>query len=125
MIQVVLAPTINAYLEHTAYGTISPNIVIIAVDTINPVTPDVKSPMNIARAELTVTFPRRMVHNKKLPLLLSGKIAAAYLASLSSSSLLKGPFVISSRFLTSRPRRPRFRPEKVPDRDASTTIARI
>ena len=74
-IQVVWAPTIKAYLEQTAYGIISPKIVIIAVDTMRPVNPDVKSPIRIDNPELTVTLPNKIVQRSRLPLLLSGKIA--------------------------------------------------
>jgi hypothetical protein len=116
--QVVCAPTISAYLEKTAYGMISPKIVIMAVEIIKPIRPDVKSPMRIERAEFTVTLPRRIVHRSKLPLLLIGKIFSAYRASYASCSLLNGPFVSSSKFFTSRPNNPRLSPEKVPERRA-------
>jgi len=101
---------------------ISPKMVMIDVETIKPVIPDVRSPIKIARAELTVTFPSKMVHRSKLPLLLRGRIFLAYSASLASYSLLKGPLVRSSRFLTSSPRSPRLRPEKHPEREARITI---
>ena len=101
---------------------ISPNIVIRAVDKTKPTRPDVRSPIKIAKAEFTVTLPNKMVHNNKLPLLLRGKMAWAYLASFSSSIVVNGPFVKSSRFFTSNPRRPRLRPEKVPDKHNSITI---
>lgn len=120
--QVVCAPMIRAYREQTAYGTISPNMVMIAVDTSSPVNPEVKSPMRIDNPEFTVTLPSKMVQRSKLPLLLSGKIAKAYLASVSSSMLLKGPFVRSSKFFTSNPRRPKFKPEKQPESIARPTM---
>jgi hypothetical protein len=115
----------RACLEHIAYGEISPNIVMMLVDKIKPVHPDVRSPIKILMAELTVTLPSRMVQSKKLPLLLKGRIFAAYLASLSSSSLLNGPLVISSRFLTSSPSSPKFNPEKIADSEDKKTMARI
>lgn len=95
---------------------------MIAVDTIRPVNPEVKSPMRMDNPEFTVTLPNKIVHNNKLPLLRSGNIAFAYSASVASSSLLKGPFVNNSRFLTSNPSKPRLRPEKVPDNIAKPTI---
>ena len=86
MNQVQWAPTVKAYLEQTAWGMISPKTVMMAVDTIRPVSPLVRSPIKIASAELTDTFPKRIVHSKRLPLFLKGRILAAYLASSASCS---------------------------------------
>ena len=122
MYQVVWAPIKSACLEQIAWGTISPKIVIIPVETIRPINPDVKSPIRIEIAELTVTFPRRIVQSNKFPFFLNGKILFAYSASLTSYSLLKGPLVRSSKFLTSSPSNPRFKPEKAPDIMANTKI---
>ena len=118
----MFAPTTSAYLENTAWGIISPNIVMIAVERISPTVPEVKSPIRIDRAEFTVTFPRRIVQRRRLPLLLIGRIFSAYLASYASCSLLNGPLVSNSKFLTSRPSNPKFRPENVPDRVARPII---
>ena len=73
----MFAPTIRAYLEKVACGMISPKIVMIAVDRMRPTVPEVKSPIRIERAELTVTFPNRIVQRSKFPLLLMGKIFSA------------------------------------------------
>lgn len=105
----------KACLEQIAYGTISPKIVIIPVETIKPTSPEVKSPIKIDIAEFTVTLPNKMVHNKRFPCLRNGKILFAYSASFTSCSLLNGPFVKSSKFLTSSPSNPRFKPENAPD----------
>jgi len=64
---------------------ISPKMVMIAVDTIRPINPDVKSLIMIDNPELTITFPNKIVQSNKLPLLLRGRIARAYFASVSSS----------------------------------------
>lgn len=69
-----------------------------------------------------MTFPSNIVQSKRFPFLLNGNIFLAYSASYNSYSLLKGPFVKSSKFLTSRPNRPRFRPENAPDIIAKTKI---
>ena len=122
MYQVVWAPIKSACLEQIACGTISPKIVIIPVDTTNPTKPEVKSPIKIEIAELTVTFPRRIVQSNKFPFFLKGNIRLAYSASLTSYSLLNGPFVKSSKFLTSSPNNPRFKPENAPDIIAKTNI---
>ena len=122
MYHVVWAPIKRACLEHIACGTISPKIVIIPVETISPINPDVKSPIRIDIAEFTVTFPRRIVQSNRFPFFLRGRILLAYSASLSSYSLLKGPLVKSSKFLTSSPSNPRFKPEKAPDIIAKTNI---
>lgn len=116
------APTKSAYLEQTAYGMISPKIVMTAVDTSKPVSPFVKSPIKMESPEFTDTFPKRIVHKRRFPLLLKGRILAALSASLASPSSLKGPLVSSSKFLTSSPNRPRLRPENRPDIIASMTI---
>jgi hypothetical protein len=112
----------RAYREQTAYGMISPKITIIPVETIKPITPDVKSAIRIDKAEFTVTLPSKIVQSNKLPLFLRGKIAMAYFASVSSSTVLNGPLVKSSKFLTSKPRRPRFKPENVPESMARITM---
>lgn len=122
MYQVVWAPIKSACLEHIACGTISPKIVIIPVDTISPTKPDVKSPIKIDIAEFTVTFPNRIVQSNKFPFFLRGRILFAYSASLISYSLLNGPLVKSSKFLTSSPSNPRFKPENAPDINARTKI---
>lgn len=95
---------------------------MIAVDKSKPVIPEVKSPIRMERAEFTVTLPKRIVHRSRFPLLRRGRIAIAYLASVSSSTVLNGPFVKSSKFLTSNPKSPRFKPEKHPDNSAKHTI---
>lgn len=100
---------------------------MIAVDTIRPIRPEVKSPIKIESPEFTVTFPNRIVHNNKFPYFLSGKILAAYLASIFYSSLAllhpsSGSLHKSSRFLTSNPNNPRFSPENAPDIMARITI---
>ena len=122
--QVVCAPTNSAYLEHAAYGIISPKVVITAVDTIRPTTPDVKLSIRIERAELTVTFPSKIVQRRRLPFFLRGRILFAYAASYSSYALVNGGYVSNSRFFTSRPSKPRFRPENSPDIVARMTINR-
>jgi len=117
------APTRRAYLEQAAYGIISPNIVIIAVDAMRPVTPGgVISPIRIDKPELTDTFPNKIVHRSKFPLFRKGKIFKAYLASYSAALSLNGPLEISSRFLTSSPKRPKLSPENKPDIIERTTI---
>ena len=58
---------------------------MIAVDTSKPINPDVKSLNIIDKPELTITLPNKIVQSNKLPLLLSGRIAMAYFASVSSS----------------------------------------
>jgi len=78
--------------------------------------------MRIDNAEFTVTLPNKIVQSNKLPLLLSGKIACAYFDSVSSYTVLNGPFVKSSKFLTSNPRSPRFKPEKHPESIARKTM---
>ena len=88
----------------------------------SPIKPDVKSPIRIDIAEFTVTFPRRMVQSNKFPFFLKGKILLAYSASLISYSLLKVPLVKSSKFRTSSPSNPRFKPEKAPDIIAKKNI---
>ena len=118
MNQVVCAPTKRPYLEQSACGMISPKSVMMAVEMIKPQMPLVRSPIKIDRPELTVTFPRRIVHSSKLPLLLNGRILAAYSASFASYSSLNGPLVSSSRFLTSSPKSPRLSPENIPDMEA-------
>ena len=104
---------------------ISPKTVMIAVEIISPSKPEVRSPIKILRPELTVTLPSRMVHNNKFPLLLRGRILVALFASNSSSSLLNGPLVINSKFLTSSPSSPRLSPEKIPDKTARKRIVAI
>jgi hypothetical protein len=79
----------------------------------------------MASAELTVTLPNNIVHNKKLPLFLTGKIFSALRASISSYSLVNGPFVNNSKFLTSKPSKPKFNPENIPESIAKNTIAII
>ena len=57
---------------------------MIAVEMTKPISPEVRPPMKIARAELTVTLPRRMVQSSKFPFFLRGRIFFAYSASYSS-----------------------------------------
>jgi len=66
---------------------ISPNNVMMDVEIIKPMSPEVKPPIKMARAELTVTFPKRIVHRRRLPFLLKGRIFLAYSASCSSYAL--------------------------------------
>jgi hypothetical protein len=104
---------------------ISPKSVMIAVDIRRPARPLVKSPIKIDKPEFTETFPSRIVHRRRFPLLLNGKILAAYLASRASCSLVNGGLQRSSRFLTSKPNNPRLRPENKPDMVARHTIRTI
>lgn len=95
------------------------------VDKISPVKPLVRSPIKIDRPEFTVTLPSKIVQSKRLPLLRNGRIFSALFASISSCSLLKGPFVSNSKFLTSNPNKPKLRPENSPDKDARNIIVTI
>jgi hypothetical protein len=56
---------------------ISPKIVMMAVETMRPIIPEVRSPIKIESPELTVTLPIRIVQSKRFPLLLNGRIASA------------------------------------------------
>jgi hypothetical protein len=88
---------------------------MIPVEIISPKTPDVKLPIKIDKAELTVTFPNKIVHKRRFPFLRIGKIFFAYSASFASYSSLNGPFVNNSKSFTSRLNNPKFNPEKAPD----------
>lgn len=95
---------------------------MIPVEMISPNTPEVKFPINIDNAELTVTFPNKIVHKRRLPFLRIGRIFFAYSASFASYSSLNGPFVNNSKSLTSRLSNPKFKPENAPDMVAKQII---
>ena len=88
---------------------------MMPVEIISPNTPEVKFPIKIDKAELTVTFPNKIVHRRRFPFLRMGKIFFAYSASFASYSSLNGPLVNNSKSFTSRLSNPKFKPEKAPD----------
>ena len=96
---------------------------MIDVEMIKPTRPEVRPPIKMASAEFTVTFPSRIVHRRRLPFFLKGRIFLAYSASSSSYGFWNGGLLNNSRFLTSSPSKPRFRPEKRPDMVARTMMA--
>jgi hypothetical protein len=88
---------------------------MIPVEIISPNTPEVKFPIKIDNAELTVTFPNKIVHKRRFPFLRIGRIFLAYSASFASYSSLNGPLVNNSKSLTSKLSNPKFKPENAPD----------
>ena len=99
-----IAPITKPYLLQIDYGIISPMITIKKVEIINPMIPVVKSAINIDSAEFTATFPSKIALSNKFPLLLKGRILLAYLAYYSSSLVVKGPIVNSSKYFVSSPK---------------------
>ena len=99
-----------------ACGKISPNSVMLIVETKNPIRPPVSSADKMEMPVFTPTFEMSKQHNSRFEFSRSGRIRFANFLSLSEAT---SEMILSLFF--SMPSRPRFSPEKVPEHTNSIT----
>lgn len=103
-------PISSGYLLHVAWGIISPNITMANVEIRKPMSPPEISAIKIDNKAFTATLPKSNVHNRRFPFSLTGAIALASFAWVSSPE----PITILKPFM-SNDNKPKVSPENRAD----------